>query len=143
VCFVLGASALYTAPASPGDPVVAVAPAMIAATAATIGGVMVLVTIVAIRTRRMRGPRDQLGTPVAVGTEGVVQAPLAPTGTVHLGGETWTARTREDRLVPRDTPVRLVGFDGLTALVEPIESDLPGTPPLIDPSPASPAADGP
>lgn len=147
VCFVLGASALYTAPAAPSEPVVAVAPAVLVVTTVTLGGLMLLVTLAAIRTRRMRGPADQLGAPVPTGTLGMVQSPLAPMGTVHLSGEVWTARTPDERELARDTPVRLVGFDGLTALVEPAP-DLPSPGPpgpasSTDPSAAVPAADRP
>ena len=106
---------------------------------------MGLITIVAIRTRRMKGPVGQLGDRVPLGTVGVVQAPLDPTGTVHLAGETWTARTPDGSDLPRETPVRLVGFDELTALVEPT-----GQPPVHqgthtspDPMTAVPAADKP
>jgi membrane-bound serine protease (ClpP class) len=117
-CVVLGASILYTGPVNPSDPVVQVAPAVLVVTAVALALLMGAITIVAIRTRRMRGPAGQLGEPVPVGTAGVVQAPLAPTGTVHLAGETWSARTTGGADLPRETPVRLVGFDGLTALVE-------------------------
>ena len=94
---------------------------------------MGLITIVAIRTRRMKGPVAQLGDRVSLGTVGVVQAPLAPTGTVHLAGETWTARTSDGSDLPRETPVRLVGFDDLTALVEPT-----GQPPVYEGTRTSP-----
>ncbi len=143
VCFVLGGSALYTAPLSPGQPVVAVAPVLLVLSTVTLGGLMAIVTIAAIRTRRMRGPTDQLGRPVAPGVAGVVQAPLAPVGTVHLAGETWTARTPDERIVPRDAIIRLVGFDGLTALVEPVEDDAARHPPTSNPSAATPAAERP
>ena len=140
VCFVLGGSALYTAPLSPGQPVVAVAPLLLALSTVTLGGLMAMITVVAVRTRKMRGPTDQLGRPVAPGVAGVVQAPLAPVGTIHLAGETWTARTPDERMVPRDAIIRLVGFDGLTALVEPVEDDLSRHRPTSNPPTATPAA---
>jgi membrane-bound ClpP family serine protease len=76
---------------------------------------------------------------------GVVQAPLAPTGTVYLAGETWTARTPDESELPRETPVRLVGFDELTALVEPTgqPSVHEGTHTSPEPLTAVPAADKP
>jgi len=119
VCVVLGASVLYAGPVSPSDPVVQVAPAVLVVTACTLGLLMGLITIVAIRTRRMKGPAGQMGDRVPMGTVGVVQAPLDPTGTVYLAGETWTARASDGSTLVRETPVRLVGFDELTALVEP------------------------
>ena len=99
---------------------------------------MGLITIAAVRTRRMRAPAGTVGVPVPIGTTGVVQAPLGPVGTVHLGGETWTARTPDERPLDRTTPVRLVGFDGLTALVEPLG---PGEAPAAPPPPAPMPAD--
>ena len=127
VCLALGAAALYTAPMTPTSPLVAVAPPVIVAVTVTIGCLMVVIAVAAVRTRRMRATTGTVGTPIPVGTEGVVQAPLAPGGTVYLAGETWSARTPDDRSLPRDTPVRLITFDGLVALVEPIdlESDHP------------------
>ena len=83
--------------------------------------------------RRIRASSGTVGAPVPPGTPGVVQAPLEPTGTVLLGGEPWTARTTDDRRLERDTRVRLVRFDGLTAIVEPAD-------PLTEPSPPPPAS---
>ena len=83
--------------------------------------------------RRIRASSGTIGAAVPAGTPGVVQAPLEPTGTVLLGGETWTARTTDERNLERDTRVRLVRFDGLTAIVEPAE-------PLTAPSSSSPAS---
>jgi membrane-bound serine protease (ClpP class) len=144
VCVALGASMLYTAPLTPSQPAVQVAPAVLAATVGTLAALMAVITVVAIRTRRMQGPKDQLGGPVPAGSLGTVQAPLAPLGTVHLAGETWTARTPDERELARDVEVRLVGFDGLTALVEPVDpaaADAPTT--IIRPPVAGPAADRP
>ena len=61
VCVVLGASVLYAGPVSPSDPVVQVAPVVLVVTACTLGLLMGLITIVAIRTRRMTGPAGQMG----------------------------------------------------------------------------------
>jgi membrane protein implicated in regulation of membrane protease activity len=85
--------------------------------------------------RRIRASSGTVGATVPPGTPGIVQAPLEPTGTVLLGGETWTARAADAQPLERDTRVQLVRFDGLTAIVEPAE--LPSQPPL--PPPASPA----
>jgi membrane-bound serine protease (ClpP class) len=145
VCVVLGASVLYAGPVSPSDPVVQVAPVVLVVTACTLGLLMGLITIVAIRTRRMKGPAGQMGDRVPLGTAGVVQAPLDPTGTVYLAGETWTARTSDGSTLVRETPVRLVGFDELTALVEPSgQAPVPeGAQTSRDPMTAASAADKP
>ena len=122
ICFALGASALYTTPGDPTEPIAAVALPLIVTSTATTAILMGLITLAAIRTRHMAPPSGTVGNPVPLGTEGVVQAPLEPLGTAYLAGEAWSARTRRRReRCARDTPVRLVGFDGLTAIVEPTE----------------------
>ncbi len=128
VCLALGLSALYTPPLSPTGPDVSVALPVIVTMTATIGVFMVLIFTTAIRTRNMPGSEGTVGMPVVLGAEGVVQAPLSPTGTAYLAGETWSARTRDGRSLDRDAPVRLVAFDGLTAIVEPTGPERPGRP---------------
>ncbi len=130
VCFALGASALYTEPGGdPTAPLVGVALPLVVVMTATTAGMMLLITVAAMRIRTMPNPAGSFGEPVAIGAQGVVHAPFAPTGTVHLAGETWSARTPDERPLPRGWPVRLVRFDGLVAVVEPV-----GEPPL-DPAP--------
>jgi membrane-bound serine protease (ClpP class) len=50
---------------------------------------------------------------------GIVRSPLEPLGSIHIAGEEWTARSVDDRPIPRGTQVKVVGVDGLTVLVEP------------------------
>jgi membrane-bound serine protease (ClpP class) len=140
VCLALGLSALYTQPASPTGPDVSVGLPVVVTMTATIGVLMVLMVTTAIRTRNMPGPAGTVGMPIAMGTEGVVQAPLTPTGTAYLAGETWSARAPDGGSVERDTPVRLVGFEGLTAIVEPIRPANPFGSPPVAPS-GAPSAD--
>ena len=135
VSFALGASALYTRPmGDPTEPIVGVAPLLILVTTATTAILLGLVTVAAMRTRRMGSSPGTAGTTLPVGTLGVVAAPLVPLGTVQLGGEAWSARTSEGTALPRDTHVHLVGFDGLTAIVEPDDNAPAATPPA--PAPA-------
>ena len=134
VALALGATFLYTDTPNASGEIVHVSPALIVITTGTIALLMVFVTYAAIRTRRMRAPRGIVGTPPEPGTHGVVQAPLEPVGSVQLGGETWSARTPHELPLGRDTPVRLVGFDGLVAIVEPLES--PSS--FVRPPPAAP-----
>ena len=118
VSFVLGASILYSPPGGdPVQPVVAVATPVIVVAAVAMGALMGAIAWAAMRVRRMRAPKGTVGTGVESGTEGVVQAPLAPLGTVHLGGETWSARTADGSELGRGAPVRLVEMDGLVAVV--------------------------
>jgi membrane-bound serine protease (ClpP class) len=133
-CFALGASALYTEPGGdPTLPVVQVATPLVVVATLSTAALMGFITLAAIRTRGMPSSAGTVGVPVALGSTGVVQAPLDPLGTVHLAGETWSARVGEGGMLDRNTPVRLVGFDGLTAIVEPLE---PGT---QAPTPTPPA----
>ena len=130
----LGAIFLYSdTPTSSGE-VAHVSPVLIIATTAMMTLLMGLVSIAAIRVRRMRPPHGIVGTPPDPGTPGVVQAPLEPVGSVQLGGETWSARTPTEQPLARDSLVRLVGFDGLTAIVEPLGA----APPSAVPAPAAP-----
>lgn len=119
VCFALGASALYTEPGDPTGPIVAVATPLVIVMTATTAVLMGLVAVAAVRTRTMAAPAGSVGTALPIGTIGTVQAPLDPVGTASLAGEPWSARTTDGRPLPRDTAVQLVGFDGLTAIVEP------------------------
>jgi membrane-bound serine protease (ClpP class) len=127
VAFVLGASALYTRPiADPTEPLVQVATPVIVVAAITMALFMGLIAVSAVRIRTMLAPAGSVGTAVAAGSEGIVQAPLAPLGTVQLAGEAWSARTADGRVLERGAPVRLVHFDRLVAVVAPIEP-APGT----------------
>jgi membrane-bound serine protease (ClpP class) len=135
ICLALGASALYTEPGGdPFAPVVQVAPPIILTVTVTTAILMGLLTLAAIRTRRMAPPAGAVGTPIPIGTTGVVQAPLAPQGTVYLAGETWSARTADERPLTRETPVTLTGFDGLVAIVEPADPST-SIPPPVAPAP--------
>ena len=120
VCFVLGASALYGSPGNLAEPAVKVATPVIVVTTGMAALVMSLIAIAAVRTRRMTSSAGTVGVPVPLGTEGVVHSPLEPLGTVYLADEPWSGRTADGTTLARDTPVRLVGFDGLVAIVEPI-----------------------
>ena len=56
---------------------------------------------------------------LGAGPAGEVRTPLAPVGTVYAGGEEWSARTADEQVLQRGTPVRIVRQDGLTLIVEP------------------------
>ena len=146
VAIALGAALLFNGPTTPGAEPVSVSPAVILAISGAAGLVALGLGFVASRTRRMRAPEGQLGTAVPAGTPGVVKASLDPLGTVQLAGETWSARTPDGSPVPRDTPVRLIGFDRLTAIVEPADPDQPAATAatrLTDPATTTPVADRP
>jgi membrane-bound serine protease (ClpP class) len=139
-CVLIGGSILYNNPDNPSAPIVQVAPPLIFIVAASTAIFMSVISIAAVRTRRMQAAAGTVGVPVPIGSTGLVQAPLEPTGTVYLaGGEAWTARTADGRRLARDTYVRLVGFDRLVAIVEPLPPDAPR--PVIPASPAPMPAD--
>jgi membrane-bound serine protease (ClpP class) len=118
VCFALGASALYTAPGDPFGPIVAVATPLVVVMTVTFAVIMGLVTVAAIRTRRMAMP-GLVGLDVGKGMRGVVRQPLEPLGSIFVAGEEWTARSVGDEPIARGTPVKVIAVDGLTVLVEP------------------------
>jgi membrane-bound serine protease (ClpP class) len=118
VCFALGMSALYTTPGDPFGPIVQVATPLVVVMTATFAVLMGLVTLAAVRTRRMPAPA-LAGGALMTGTTGVVRRPLEPLGSVFAGGEEWSARSLDDQPIERGTPVKVVAVDGLIVLVEP------------------------
>jgi membrane-bound serine protease (ClpP class) len=119
ICFVLGASALYTAPGTPTAPDVAVALPLIVVMSTTTAIFMGFIAYAAVRTRRMTTQPGLVGAALPTGVLGQVRRPLMPVGSVYAAGEEWTARAVDDRPLERGTPVRIVRFEGLTAIVEP------------------------
>jgi membrane-bound serine protease (ClpP class) len=85
----------------------------------TAAAFMILVVYAAIRTRQMVGSPGLAGAALGPGTSGIVRRPLEPLGSIYAGGEEWTARTVDERPLDRGTPVKVVGVEGLTVLVEP------------------------
>jgi membrane-bound serine protease (ClpP class) len=126
VCFALGASALFTGPVDPFEPVARVAFPVIVASTATLGVIVVLMVFGAIKSRGI-GLALPLGAHVALGTPGEVRSPLSPIGSVIAAGEEWSAKTADGRSLDRGTPVRVVKVEGLTLTVEPEASSSTGT----------------
>jgi membrane-bound serine protease (ClpP class) len=123
-CFVLGAFTLYTAPGSPVAPDVSVAVPLIvtmaAVTAAYVGLVLLTVTRVRRRSVAFADAYGAGGTmAVPTGTVGVAKTSLEPRGVVYAAGEEWTARTHDATTIARGAPVRVVGQQDLTLIVEP------------------------
>jgi membrane-bound serine protease (ClpP class) len=123
ICFVLGAFTLYTAPGTPAAPEVAVAfPLIVAMTAVTAAFVLlVLVTVARVRRRSLAfaGEYGAGGTmTVPKGTLGVARTALEPLGVVYAAGEEWSARASGDGAIPPGHPVRVVGQQDLTLIVE-------------------------
>ena len=70
--------------------------------------------------RRMRRVKVATGSENLIGATGEAATPLAPVGQIRVLGELWEARASSD--VPPGTSVRVVGMDGLTLKVEPVDS---------------------
>jgi len=121
ICFALGASALFTQPGDPFEPLASVAAPVIATTTLTGGAFLVLVVWAAIRSRGMTAPDGVVGSASAVppGTTGVVRRSIEPLGSVYVGGEEWSARTANGLPLERGASVRVVTAEGLTVIVEP------------------------
>jgi membrane-bound serine protease (ClpP class) len=142
VCLVLGASALYSEP-GPFQPDVSVAIPLIVTVTSTTSILAFLIVIAAVRSRSMQDSPGLVGTSAGpgVGTPGEVRVPLEPLGSIYAAGEEWSARTADERLLERGTPVRVVGIDGLTLIVEPDSS--PPTAGASSPGASSPGASSP
>jgi membrane protein implicated in regulation of membrane protease activity len=84
--------------------------------------ILVVAGIVRAATRRGGRNEDEFGAggrpEVAVGTRGVAKTVLAPSGVVLAAGEQWTARSARGVRIEPDQPIRVVGQDGLTLIVE-------------------------
>lgn len=121
VCLALGASALFTQPGDPFEPLASVAAPVIVTTTATAGVLLALVIWAAVGSRGMASPAGVVGSAHALrpGTAAVVRRAIEPVGSVHVGGEEWSARTADGRSLPRGVAVRVVSTDGLTVIVEP------------------------
>lgn len=121
ICFALGASALFTEPGDPFEPVVRVAPVVIVTTTATAAIFLALVVWAAVRSRGMTAPGGIVGSVARLppGSPGIVRRPLEPLGSIHVAGEEWSARSADGRPLERGTEVRVVSTDGLTLVVEP------------------------
>jgi membrane-bound serine protease (ClpP class) len=133
VCLVLGASALYTEPGTPTGPDVTVALPLLLVTTITTAAFMALVVWVAVRSRREVASPGLVGPGLPIGAGGVVRRPLEPRGSVYAAGEEWSAMSADGTQVPRGTPVRVVGADGLTVVVAPVSAAEEATVPFEAP----------
>jgi membrane-bound serine protease (ClpP class) len=121
ICFALGASALFTQPGDPFEPLASVALPVVLTTTVTAAIFLGLIVWAAVRSRTMASPSGLVGSPAGIqaGLPGVVRLAIAPIGSVYLAGEEWSARTADGTVLERGTPVRVVGTEGLTVIVEP------------------------
>ena len=118
VCFVLGASTLYTRPGDPFGPAVSVALPMLVVMTATAAAFSGLIMFTTIRTRRMVTGPGLVGGALEPRTPGIVRRPIDPLGSISVGGEEWSARAADGHPIGRGERVKVVALDGLTVLVE-------------------------
>jgi membrane-bound serine protease (ClpP class) len=120
--FIVGAVAFYGSP-GPYLPSVAVAwPIIVTMTvAAALYGLVLVRTLLQMRHLAVPAGSGMVGTIKIVGQTGEVQADLAPTGTVYVSGESWTARTSNGQSLARGSHVRVIRQEGLTLIVERVE----------------------
>ena len=90
-------------------------PLIIAVTAITAAFVFTLITL-ALRQRRkpVVSGREQM-----IGDIGEASADFSVSDTIHIHGESWSART--ERPVHKGQRVKVLDMDGLTLVVEPLE----------------------
>lgn len=127
VSFALGASALFTGPADPFEPLVRVALPTIIVISATAGLFLALIVFGVIRSRRIGLGALGGGGNIAVGAIGEVRSPIQPLGSILAAGEEWSARSANGSPLERGTHVRVVKVEGLTLTVEPDASESKGT----------------
>ncbi|MGA3030869.1 MAG: NfeD family protein [Candidatus Limnocylindrales bacterium] len=122
VVFVVGAVAFYGSP-GPFLPTVAVAWPIIGVmtAAAAAYGLILVGTLMRLRRQPLPVGAGLVGFEKVVGLVGEVRRDLAPVGTVYVGREEWSARTRDGGPLGRDAKVRVVGQEGLTLIVERVE----------------------
>jgi membrane-bound serine protease (ClpP class) len=120
--FLVGAVAFYGSP-GPYLPGVTVAwPIIITMTvAAALYGLVLVRTLLQMRHLAVPAGSGMIGTIKVVGETGEVQADLVPTGTIYVGGESWTARTSNGQSVARGSHVRVIRQEGLTLIVERVD----------------------
>lgn len=85
-----------------------------------VGSAVLLVLVVGLAVRAHRRP-VATGAEQLIGARGTAVAGFPGSGSVHLHGEVWSARSTDP--IPSGTPIRVIGRDGLTLLVEPSSHD--------------------
>ena len=117
--FVVGGVAYYGSP-GPYLPTVAVAwpIILVMTTAAAAYGLLLVGTLMRMRRQPVPVGAGLVGIDKVVGLVGEVRADLSPVGTVYVGRESWSARSRDGSEIERDAKVRIVGQEGLTLIVE-------------------------
>jgi membrane-bound serine protease (ClpP class) len=119
VAFLLGGLILFRPlrTPSPAWPDLSVNPWLLGVSTALLG---VLILLLAAQLARTRHAPILTGTEKYIGQVARVYQDLAPRGRVWFDSQLWFAETRQQQPVPAQQPVRIVGMDGLTLIVEPV-----------------------
>jgi membrane-bound serine protease (ClpP class) len=124
IAFLLGGLLLFRPlrAVSPTLPAIHVNPWLLGISTALFGGFILLVIGQLARTRKapLRTGAEQY-----VGQLATVYQELAPRGRVRFESQLWNAAVRSGQTVPAQQPVRIVGVEGLTLIVEPEAMTLP------------------
>ena len=116
VSFVLGALLLFSVgtPSFPGAPVQKISLWLIGILAGLMAGFTLLIVTAVVRSKRVRYPS---GAARLIGQVGQVSSDLAPTGTVQLSSELWSAISENKEVIPAGEWVTVVALEGLTLKV--------------------------
>lgn len=122
VAFLLGGLILFRpiGIGSPALPDMRVDIWLVGATTAAMAG---FVLVVMGKVARSRRAPPLTGYEHYIGQIASVRQALRPTGRVWFEGQSWFARTESGVEVAEGQAVRVVGLDGLTLIVEPLEED--------------------
>jgi membrane-bound serine protease (ClpP class) len=123
VAFVLGAVILYRPfqTPSPALPDLRVDPVVLTLVTVGMGAFMVLVLSQLLKTRTAP---IATGKEYYVGQTARVHETLNPRGRIWFEGQTWWSELRSgEGEIPTGKRVRIVGIDGLTLIVEPVEEE--------------------
>lgn len=116
--FIVGALVLFNSPNVPGFPRVSVP--LVVGTGILFGAAFSLIVGIALRARRVP---VRVGQESLVGQVGIARSELAPTGSVQLGSELWTATLADlnDR-APKGSRVEVVQVQGINLVVRKVDA---------------------
>lgn len=114
---IVGGLVLFNSPGS--EPYLRISVPFVIATSLILGGTFFAILLVALRTRRLP---VTVGVESLIGKEGEVRQQLAPSGTVQVGGELWSAET-EGETIEAGQKVEVVEVKGLKLKVRKSATD--------------------